>query len=32
VEFNEGFSTIKDHVFVVGKKKPEITLPEVSIV
>jgi small subunit ribosomal protein S4e len=32
VEFSEGFSTVKDHVFVVGKKKPEITVPEVSIV
>ncbi len=32
VEFKEGFSTIKDHAFVVGKKSPEITLPEVSIV
>ena len=32
VEFKEGFSTIKDHVFVVGKKSPEITIPEVSIV
>jgi small subunit ribosomal protein S4e len=32
VEFKEGFSTIKDHVFVVGKKSPEITLPEVSVV
>jgi small subunit ribosomal protein S4e len=32
VEFSEGFSTIKDHVFVVGKTKPEITVPEVSIV
>ena len=31
VEFSEGFSTIKDNVFVVGKKKPEITVPEVSI-
>lgn len=32
VEFSEGFSTIQDHVFVVGTKKPEITVPEVSIV
>jgi small subunit ribosomal protein S4e len=32
VEFKEGFSTVKDHVFVVGKKSPEITVPEVSIV
>jgi small subunit ribosomal protein S4e len=32
VEFSEGFSTINDHVFVVGKTKPEITIPEVSIV
>ena len=32
VEFKEGFSTVKDHVFVVGKRAPEITVPEVSIV
>jgi small subunit ribosomal protein S4e len=32
VEFSQGFSTIKDHVFVVGKKSPEITLPEVSAI
>lgn len=32
VLFKEGFSTIRDHVFVVGKKTPEITIPEVSIV
>jgi small subunit ribosomal protein S4e len=32
VEFKEGFSTIRDHVFVVGIKSPEITVPEVSIV
>lgn len=32
VGFKEGFSTVKDHVFVVGKKSPEITIPEVSIV
>lgn len=32
VEFKEGFSTIRDHVFVVGRKSPEITVPEVSIV
>ena len=30
VRFKDGFSTITDHVFVVGKKKPELTLPEVS--
>ncbi|UCF09016.1 MAG: 30S ribosomal protein S4e [Thermoplasmata archaeon] len=32
IEFKEGFSTLKDHVFVVGKKSPEITVPEVSAV
>lgn len=32
VDFEEGFSTIKDHVFVVGKTTPEITVPEVSII
>jgi small subunit ribosomal protein S4e len=26
----ETFSTIKDNIFVIGKNKPEITLPEVS--
>lgn len=32
VEFTEGFSTIRDHVFVVGQKSPEITVPEVSAI
>jgi small subunit ribosomal protein S4e len=32
VSFNEGFSTIKDHVFVVGTKAPEITIPEVTVI
>jgi small subunit ribosomal protein S4e len=32
VTFKEGFSTIRDHVFVVGKKSPEITIPEVSAI
>lgn len=32
VEFKEGISTIKDHVFVVGRKTPEITVPGVSVV
>ncbi len=32
VQFAEGFSTIKDHVFVVGRKTPEITVPEVSAI
>lgn len=30
VEFKEGFSTVKDYVFVVGTRTPEITVPEVS--
>jgi small subunit ribosomal protein S4e len=32
VGFEEGFSTIKDHVFVVGKTQPEIKVPEVSVI
>jgi small subunit ribosomal protein S4e len=28
VHFAEGFSTIKDYVFVVGQKAPEVTLAE----
>ncbi len=32
VVFKEEISTIKDHVFVVGKKSPEITIPGVSAV
>ncbi len=31
IEFKEGFSTIKDYVFVVGTRTPEITVPEVSV-
>jgi len=31
VSFAEGYSTTKENVFVVGKGKPEITLPEVKI-
>ncbi|UCD92872.1 MAG: 30S ribosomal protein S4e [Methanobacteriota archaeon] len=27
VTFEEGFATVKDNVFVIGKKKPEIELP-----
>jgi len=30
VTFKDGFSTIKDYVFVVGKRSPEISLLEVS--
>ena len=32
VEFEEGFSTIKDYVFVVGEKTSDIALPEVKII
>jgi len=32
VWFKEGFSTTKNNVFVVGTKKPEITVPEVKAV
>ena len=31
VSFEEGFSTIKGNVFIIGEKHPEITLPEVSL-
>lgn len=31
VIFKDGFSTIKDYVFVVGEKSSDIALPEVSI-
>ena len=31
VIFKDGFSTIKDYVFIVGEKSSDITLPEVSI-
>ncbi len=32
VKLTDGFSTIMDYIFVVGKKTPEIKIPEVSIV
>ncbi len=32
VTFQEGFATVKDNVFIVGKKSPEIKLPEVPAV
>ena len=28
VKLKEGFSTIKDYVYVVGQAEPEITIPE----
>ena len=31
VEFKDGFSTGKSHVFVIGKKTPEIKLPEEKV-
>ena len=31
VSVNEGFATIQKNVFIVGKAKPEITIPEVKI-
>ncbi|MCK4717796.1 MAG: 30S ribosomal protein S4e [Thermoplasmata archaeon] len=31
VEFKDGFSTDKNNVFVIGKKTPEIMVPEVSV-
>ncbi len=32
VTFEEGFATVKDNVFIVGKKKPEIKLPDVPAI
>ncbi len=32
VKFKDGFTTIKDYVFIVGEDKPEISLPEVDAV
>ncbi len=32
VFFEEGFATVKDNVFIVGKKKPEIKFPEAPAV
>jgi small subunit ribosomal protein S4e len=32
VKFKEGFSTVKDYVFVVGEKSSDIALPEVKII
>lgn len=32
VHFEDGISTILDYVFVVGKTKPEVTIPEVSVI
>ena len=32
VTFKEGFSTVKENVFVVGEKAPEITLPEAKAI
>ena len=32
IVFFEDFSTIKNYVFVVGQEKPEITVPDVSII
>jgi len=31
VKFQEGFSTIKDYVFIVGGKTPVLSLPEVKV-
>jgi len=32
VIFEEGFATVKDNVFIVGKKKPEVKFPEAPAV
>ncbi len=32
VHFEEGMSTVEENVFVVGKEKPEIKIPEVGII
>ena len=31
IVYFEGFSTIKDYVFIVGQEKPEITTPDVNV-
>jgi small subunit ribosomal protein S4e len=31
VSFEEGFSTIKDYVFIVGTETPEVKIPEVKV-
>ena len=31
VSMNEGYATVQTNVFIVGKAKPEITLPEVKV-
>lgn len=31
IVFFENFSTIKDHVFMVGQDKPEITVPDINV-
>ncbi|MEW5937900.1 MAG: 30S ribosomal protein S4e [Candidatus Thermoplasmatota archaeon] len=31
VSFKDGLSTVKEHVFVVGKGSPEVKMPEVSV-
>ncbi len=32
IVYFDGFSTIKDYVFIVGHEKPEITVPDISII
>jgi small subunit ribosomal protein S4e len=31
IEFDDGFSTVKSNVFIVGSERAEVTVPEVSI-
>jgi len=31
IVYFDGFSTVKEYVFVVGQEKPEITVPEISV-
>ncbi len=32
IVYFDGFSTVKDYVFMVGHEKPEITIPDVSVI
>jgi len=32
IVYFDGFSTIKDYVFLIGHEKPEITMPDISVI
>lgn len=32
IHFREGFNTVKPYVFIVGRKEPQISLPEVRVI